>query len=83
MLWRMSASLPSAVTLCPSPCVRLCTLDEADVCVGCGRTLADITAWSKMPDADKAACVARARERLQAMGRPLPPYPTSPTLPRR
>ena len=67
----------------PSPCVRLCTLDEQDICVGCGRTLADITGWSKMLDADKAACVARARERLQAMGRPLPPYPPPAVLPRR
>lgn len=66
-----------------SPCVRLCTLDEQDICVGCGRSLADITGWTKMADADKAACVARARERLQAMGRPLPPYPPPPNLPRR
>lgn len=71
-------TMPPAVI---SPCVRLCTLDEADVCVGCGRTLADITSWTKMPDADKAACVAQARARLQAMGRALPPYPPPPSLP--
>lgn len=65
-----------------SPCVRLCTLDEHDICVGCGRSLADITGWTKMADADKLACVARGRERLQAMGRPLPLYPP-PTAPRR
>jgi predicted Fe-S protein YdhL (DUF1289 family) len=56
-----------------SPCVRLCTLDHDDVCLGCGRTLADITGWTKMSEPDKAACVARARERLIAKGRPLPP----------
>ncbi|RTL28609.1 MAG: DUF1289 domain-containing protein [Burkholderiales bacterium] len=74
---------------CASPCVRLCTLNEADVCVGCGRTLADITGWTKMSEADKAACVARGRASLQQMGRPLPPYPpasaptSAPVLPRR
>lgn len=56
-----------------SPCVRMCTLDDNDVCVGCGRTLADITGWTRMSEPDKAACVARARERLIALGRPLPP----------
>ena len=56
-----------------SPCVRMCTLDDDDVCVGCGRTLDDITGWTSMSDPDKAACVARARERLIALGRPLPP----------
>lgn len=56
-----------------SPCVRLCTLDDHDVCLGCGRTLLEITGWTKMSAPDKAACVARARERLIALGRPLPP----------
>lgn len=28
-----------------SPCVRVCTLDDDDVCLGCGRTLAEIKAW--------------------------------------
>jgi predicted Fe-S protein YdhL (DUF1289 family) len=65
----------------PSPCVRLCTLDQTDVCVGCGRTLADITAWTKMSDEEKAACVHRGRETLQRMGRPLPPYPPPPAAP--
>jgi predicted Fe-S protein YdhL (DUF1289 family) len=50
-----------------SPCVRLCTLNEADVCVGCGRTLDDIRQWQAMSQHDKAACVARARERLPAL----------------
>lgn len=79
--------MPSAPALpVPSPCVRLCTLDEHDVCVGCGRTIDDITAWSKMSDEDKTACVQRARASLQQMGRPLPPYPppaNMPVLPRR
>ncbi|MFT3857615.1 MAG: DUF1289 domain-containing protein [Aquabacterium sp.] len=56
-----------------SPCVRLCTLNDDDVCVGCGRTLADITGWSRMDAAAQRACIERARARLIALGRPLPP----------
>ncbi|MDI9799611.1 DUF1289 domain-containing protein, partial [Pseudomonas aeruginosa] len=33
-----SEASPPAVA---SPCRRLCCLDDADVCVGCGRSLAE------------------------------------------
>jgi predicted Fe-S protein YdhL (DUF1289 family) len=46
----------------PSPCVRLCTLNEQDICVGCGRTLDDIKAWSRMGEPEKVECVARAAQ---------------------
>lgn len=29
----------------PSPCVRLCGLDPAGYCVGCGRTRDEIAGW--------------------------------------
>lgn len=32
-----------------SPCVSICTLDESDVCVGCHRTMEEITHWSSYP----------------------------------
>ena len=28
-----------------SPCIRLCTLDDQDVCLGCFRSMAEICAW--------------------------------------
>lgn len=62
----------------PSPCVRQCTLSDDDVCMGCGRALEDITHWYAMSDEEKAACVARGRERLVQMRRPLPAYPPLP-----
>lgn len=68
------APLPPQAAV-PSPCVRLCTLDDDDMCVGCGRTLDDIRRWQAMPDADKAACVARARQRLQDKGLPIRTQP--------
>jgi len=29
-----------------SPCVSICTLDDDQVCLGCSRTLDEITHWS-------------------------------------
>ncbi|NBD19060.1 DUF1289 domain-containing protein [Aquabacterium fontiphilum] len=51
----------------PSPCRRLCTLNVDDVCVGCGRMLADITRWTQMTEPEKQACVAAAQVRLDAL----------------
>ena len=35
-----------------SPCVRNCCLDENDICLGCFRTVEEITAWGKDEEAD-------------------------------
>jgi len=44
---RLNAIARSNRELYPaSPCVSICTLDDADVCQGCHRTLAEISAWS-------------------------------------
>ena len=29
-----------------SPCIRLCTLNDQDVCLGCFRSMVEICAWS-------------------------------------
>ena len=49
-----------------SPCVRNCCLDDANVCMGCGRALDEIVQWGTASDADKIAILARSRERLNA-----------------
>lgn len=38
----LSAS-PDSVT---SPCVRNCCLDDQDICLGCYRSITEITGWS-------------------------------------
>ncbi|MFN3238331.1 MAG: DUF1289 domain-containing protein [Pseudomonadales bacterium] len=48
-----------------SPCIKLCRLDAADYCLGCGRSRMEIAAWSRASAADKALIVLRARERLE------------------
>jgi predicted Fe-S protein YdhL (DUF1289 family) len=35
-----------------SPCVKLCKI-EAGICVGCKRTLAELTDWYKLSDQQK------------------------------
>jgi len=47
----------------PSPCVRNCCLDEADVCLGCGRTIDEILRWQKATNAEREAIVRKAAER--------------------
>lgn len=46
----------------PSPCVSLCTLDEArTLCRGCGRTVDEITRWREMGAVERGAVRLRLR----------------------
>lgn len=46
-----------------SPCIRNCCLDDNDICVGCYRTLAEITRWSVVNESTKMEIVAAAETR--------------------
>jgi len=48
----------------PSPCIRHCCLDDQDVCLGCGRTLADILRWHDASPEERRQIVEMARQRL-------------------
>jgi uncharacterized protein len=50
-----------------SPCVRKCCLNETDVCLGCGRLLAEITGWMEFTAEEKRAGIATASERLNLL----------------
>ncbi|HSX70113.1 MAG TPA: DUF1289 domain-containing protein [Pseudomonas sp.] len=54
-----------------SPCRRQCCLDDEDVCLGCGRTLAEILEWGR-------ADGERRRDICQAAQQRLRPSPLSP-----
>lgn len=41
-----------------SPCRKVCEL-EGHVCVGCGRTLDEITRWTRMSDRERRAVMER------------------------
>ena len=54
---------PHLVPTVESPCVRNCCLNEKDVCLGCGRALAEILRWHEAPSAEREEILARAKER--------------------
>ncbi|HEX5127899.1 MAG TPA: DUF1289 domain-containing protein [Rhodocyclaceae bacterium] len=50
-----------------SPCVRNCCLDTAnDVCMGCFRSLSEITAWHDAGREERLAILSRSEERRVA-----------------
>jgi predicted Fe-S protein YdhL (DUF1289 family) len=43
-----------------SPCIGVCRLEpRSQVCVGCGRTIAEIAAWPTLSAEERRAIVAR------------------------
>jgi predicted Fe-S protein YdhL (DUF1289 family) len=47
-----------------SPCVKVCVLDAASRCTGCGRTIEEIARWPGMSAAEQWAIIRRLeRER--------------------
>ena len=46
-----------------SPCIRQCTLDRNDVCVGCFRHIDEIVGWGKMPDEKKKSILVNCEKR--------------------
>jgi predicted Fe-S protein YdhL (DUF1289 family) len=50
-----------------SPCVKVCTLDaKAGLCLGCGRTLAEIEQWIRLSAAERARIMDELPARLAA-----------------
>ncbi|WP_084618052.1 DUF1289 domain-containing protein [Cellvibrio sp. OA-2007] len=48
-----------------SPCIRNCCLDDNDICVGCYRSLTEITCWSQVDDEAKLSILAAVKARLR------------------
>jgi predicted Fe-S protein YdhL (DUF1289 family) len=49
----------------PSPCTRICELDpQGGFCSGCGRTVRELSEWSRAPDGRKREIL----DRLSAAG---------------
>lgn len=48
-----------------TPCVKICTLDaRAGLCLGCGRTVDEITRWSSMNMTERTRVMAELPARL-------------------
>jgi predicted Fe-S protein YdhL (DUF1289 family) len=47
-----------------SPCVKVCTIDPVSgLCIGCGRSLAEIARWSSMDAAERRRIMDALSER--------------------
>ena len=44
-----------------SPCTNVCALEDG-LCVGCGRTVAEIASWQSMSDDERAQVVQAIRD---------------------
>jgi uncharacterized protein len=56
-----------------SPCVKVCVLDPAHgICLGCGRTMAEIGGWLRMSDDQRIAVKRELGPRLQRARRRSP-----------
>ncbi|MET0126942.1 MAG: DUF1289 domain-containing protein [Pseudomonas caspiana] len=51
-----------------SPCVSICALDDDDVCLGCQRTVKEITDWHAMDNDQRRAVLRLCHERAEASG---------------
>jgi uncharacterized protein len=48
-----------------TPCINVCVLDPLSaLCIGCGRTGEEITAWSTMSEPERIATMAGLDQRL-------------------
>jgi uncharacterized protein len=51
-----------------SPCVHVCALDEEDICIGCQRTVAEITHWSRMSNEQRRETLRLCHQRAYVKG---------------
>ncbi len=47
-----------------SPCIKICTIHPVErLCIGCYRTIEEITAWSRMAPAQRTAIMTELPDR--------------------
>jgi predicted Fe-S protein YdhL (DUF1289 family) len=62
-----------------SPCTKVCVMDAEDrYCLGCRRTLNEITRWSEMREAEQAAVLAQLPARQSANSSDIAEIPAAP-----
>ncbi len=56
-----------------SPCINTCTIDaRTGLCMGCGRTLDEVAAWSTLDPARRAQVMHELPARMAAAGLSIP-----------
>ena len=53
-----------SIDIVPSPCVSICALDADDICVGCFRTVREISQWGRMPSDQQREVLRRCQVRM-------------------
>jgi predicted Fe-S protein YdhL (DUF1289 family) len=46
-----------------SPCINKCCLDEDDICLGCFRSIDEITGWNEATDCQKSLIIKNCTNR--------------------
>ncbi|NRB72238.1 MAG: DUF1289 domain-containing protein [Xanthomonadales bacterium] len=46
-----------------SPCINICRLDEQGFCIGCRRSLEEISAWVRLSAAEREAVLSACKTR--------------------
>ncbi len=65
----MATSDTDSSTRVESPCVRKCTLDDNDICVGCFRSIDEICAWGGADSGQRRVILQSAATRREALGK--------------
>ncbi len=50
-----------------SPCRKMCTLNENDLCLGCGRLLLEITSWTSYSEQQRIKISTESQRRLEVL----------------
>ena len=61
-MWNTSSSTPVV-----SPCVNICELDADQLCIGCGRSLAEIAEWSAASNPRRQQICDQAQQRMTVL----------------
>ena len=58
-----------ALLIMKSPCRKMCTLNENDLCLGCGRLLLEITSWTSYSEQQRIKISTESQRRLEALAK--------------
>ena len=51
-----------------TPCIKICVLDTpTQLCIGCGRTLAEIGSWSQLSEPDRHEIMSQLPARMRVL----------------
>jgi uncharacterized protein len=70
----LASDSPETTMAIESPCTKVCIIHAAKgFCLGCGRSLSEIAAWSSLSGQDRTRLMADLPRRLAVL--PQPPVP--------